>query len=95
MARFLYKCKKCGHEQEEYHSMKDAGDLLFVSTLICDACFLQGEMQQIISGGHGFQKVASMTPEQRKEVLKKRSHDHFQKHIVESFHEKNKPGYIP
>jgi len=75
--------------------MKEAGDPFFVSTLVCDGCFTKGEMQQLISGGHGFQKVASMTPEQRKEVLKKRAHDHFEKHIKESFHEKNKPGFIP
>jgi hypothetical protein len=95
MPRYEYKCSLCQHVQEEIHSMTEVGNQDMLDGLVCYGCGVSGSMEQLITGGQGFQKVASMTPEERKEVLKKRSHDHFKKNVEEQFHVKNKPGFMP
>lgn len=91
MPNYDYKCKVCGNVQEENHSYtkitNDENDIS--NTIECQKCNLVGEMIRVM-GNSGLANFSMMTPEQKKESLKKRSHEHFKKHVEERFHQMNK-----
>jgi len=96
MPAYDYKCSKCKSVQEEIHSSKlitnDESDIKFAFQ--CNSCKEIGMMNRIIFGSYvATYDIASL--EQKREMLKKRSKDHFKKNIVESFHVKNRRSYMP
>lgn len=95
MPSYNYKCE-CGNVQEEIHSYKlvtnDENDFAF--TLICSSCGKKGLMKRLISVPN-FGKYSSASTEEKREILKKRSKDHFKKNIEDKFHQMNKPDYMP
>ena len=89
-----FKCKKCGKEfyiNKHSVAVKD-GNIInkdsYGNEIKCD---VDGEPLQTISKFSGeapmFAKVGSMSPDEKKDVLKKRSSAHFQKEIKEQAHE--------
>ena len=96
MGCYDYKCSFCGYIQEENHSYKlitnKENDIKH--KIICQQCNAIDTMERIISAVP-MGMYSSTTSEQKKEMLKKRSHEHFKKNIEESFHEKNKKAFTP
>lgn len=94
--RYIYKCKECSGIQEEFHSSKlvtnDEKD--FNVNLKCNSCNRIGVMFRIIQATN-FMTYDSSTPEQKREMLKKRSKEHFKKEIQDKFHQMNKKDYMP
>lgn len=91
MPTYIYKCKECQNVQEEIHSYclasNDEND--YKNNLACNNCKKVGTMFRRIADIN-FQASSIMTSEQKRSMLKKRSHDHFEKNIKEKFHELNR-----
>lgn len=91
MPIYDYKCKNCGFIQEEIHSSKDVtndeNDISF--SVVCLNCKEKGTMKRII-GNPLIATYNMASPEEKKEMLKKRSREHFKKHIEDKFHQLNK-----
>ena len=94
MPSYKYKCRECKNIQEEIHSYKlitnDIDD--YKEKLKCKNCNTLGSMFRVIEAPM-YGAYESSTTEQRKQILKKRSHDHFKKEIEDKFHELNRRKY--
>lgn len=95
MPTYNYKCP-CGNIQEEIHSMKDVtnDDKDILHNLVCKNCGQKGTMKRMISIPN-IGEYSSASVEGKKEMLKKRSKDHFKKEVQDKFHQMNKPNYMP
>lgn len=88
MPVYTYKCKSCGSLQDEVHA-SNITTKEYSKKLACSSCKEEGKMVWSPTKLN-FGTYESSTPEQRKEILKKRSHEHFKKNIEEKFHELNR-----
>lgn len=96
MPTYIYKCTICGEEKEVFHhSSRVTGNSDdYENEIVCEKCEVPYTMKRKIVAP-SFSAISSMTPNERREALKKRSHEHFKKNIEESFHTKNKKDYTP
>lgn len=91
MPAYDYKCFICENIQEEIHSIglvsNDVND--FDKTLVCKKCGMIDTMKRIFSIPV-LAKFSMSSPEEKKNMLKKRSQEHFKKNIEDKFHQLNK-----
>lgn len=82
-------CNSCGENfeatAEKYVELKDK----------CPICFGSLEQKQVYFNVPYIGKYSSASTEEKREILKKRSKDHFKKNIEDKFHQMNKPDYMP
>ena len=90
MPIYHYVCEECDFDEEVLHSVKDLDKKECLKGEYNSDC----KMRRVpcVTNVSIFN---SLTSQEKREVLKKRSKEHFKKNIEESFHQKNKPGYIP
>lgn len=96
MPEYLYKCKKCDLAVEVWHSMKECDtpseETKAQITCPSECVNKHSEVFERIPTSFSFGTFDSMTPVQRRDVLKTRSKEHFDKHIKERKHEMHKKG---
>jgi len=103
MPTYLYVCEVCHLEEEILHSAKDCDNPLNIVNIRNKYCKLTEENKCDVEQCTlrrkpclpAYNSFSSKTPAEKQKQLKERSHEHFEKHIKEKFHEMNKPGYIP
>lgn len=96
MPTYVYRCCKCEDDQEVIHSWnlvtnKEDDYRETLSCLTCGAIGTSNRVQQ--AANVATYDMAS--PNERREMLVKRSRDHFDKKLKDEFHQKNKKGYTP
>jgi hypothetical protein len=98
MPTYDYKCGTCGAVKEVVHSMAEMS-APSQETQTETTCFCRYRaatdwqctaMHRIISQAPALGTIAGMSPSQRREVLKKRSHEHFKKEIAPVKEQMNK-----
>jgi putative FmdB family regulatory protein len=95
MPTYDYKCKSCGNVKEIIHSMKECDKK--ERNEFCEECNSEKQFERTVVNGQApaIGLYSSASPEEKKKILKKRSHDHFEKEIKEKFHVMNSKNYKP
>jgi len=80
-----FKCPKCGKEYaiSRFRVTSNGHKDKFGRTIKCNECDVELEYIAVKKGIPQFGKFASLSPQEKAKVLKKRSHEHFKKHIAE------------
>ena len=91
MPRYSYKCPTCEEIREVFHLISEVNSPS-EETVKQITCQTDGVLMKQYFGdmSGGYKRMSGMEPEQRKEILKKRSHEHFEREIKERAHEKTK-----
>lgn len=75
-----FECQDCGHEWEELY--KDG------EVIVCPECGSENTKQTVSAPGIATYSMAS--PQQRNEILRKRSEAHTKKKVMPEWREKNR-----
>lgn len=110
MPLYSHVCKVCGYEEEFVYSMSECNDEENNKWNNIDCPICLKEIEMIKNDGIGVKfdiklkrqvgdvsilRFQSFSLIDKKKMLQKRSHEHFKKHIKESWVAKNKFGYTP
>jgi hypothetical protein len=89
MPLYNFLCLDCGNKQGKELTFDEVASEDLV--IVCDCCN-GSNMQKIIKSDFPFPYLStfnSLSQEEKKQVLKKRSHEHFKKNIEEKFNHIN------